>query len=594
MPALIVYLLKVNAALCLFYLAYRFALRPLTFYYLNRFFLVFGIVFSTVYPFMDVSALFTHHEAIRRQLTVIVPNWQAVLPVAKQQVAPTNYWGWPIALFWIGAFLMAVKLVAQFVSLYRIRKISVTAQHWGHTYRSVDGDINPFSFWQDIYLNPGKHSDEELRSIIKHEQVHIKQWHTLDVILAELSTVFYWFNPGVWFIKQAVKENLEFITDREIIRSGIDEKAYQYSLVRVSALKPGASIVNNFNFLTIKKRIMMMNKKRSSRAQITKYVILLPLIILLALVFTVSKAELSKKSIVVLVNKLLPKAIALKETQLPVQTPLTPSLADTVKPKQLIIVRDTVKKVTVLQNDTLSTGKHYVVGYSKIDSLKNAKVYKLNMSMHVDTLTVVDGKPVKAFTTGKKVYSSNQYYMTDPKIVVVNSDNQPVNVNIQKINADDIDSIKILNNQSQSGKTYTGYRSVIVKIKPDVMVTGSTNNNVTASTVRISPKIDRVVINDINSNNDDMLTYVIDPKNIDKAEIEKMRKEFDKSGFNLKIHEDYSEDKLKGLSITINSKAKSSSASAAYTNSDMSKVDYMIKILADRSTGAVSVMAVKR
>ena len=74
MPVLIVYLLKVNAALCLFYIAYRFALRPLTFYYLNRFFLVFGMIFSTCYPFIDISKLVAKQDAISRQLNTIAPN----------------------------------------------------------------------------------------------------------------------------------------------------------------------------------------------------------------------------------------------------------------------------------------------------------------------------------------------------------------------------------------------------------------------------------------------------------------------------------------------------------------------------------------
>src|ERR1700761_4380765 len=100
MPALIIYLLKVNVALCLFYIAYRFALRPLTFYYLNRFFLVFGIIFSTVYPLVNVSSFFVRQTAIRQQLTTIIPNWQAVLPAVQHQVQAVNYWAVPIMLFW--------------------------------------------------------------------------------------------------------------------------------------------------------------------------------------------------------------------------------------------------------------------------------------------------------------------------------------------------------------------------------------------------------------------------------------------------------------------------------------------------------------
>ena len=106
------------------------------------------------------------------------------------------------------------------------------------------------------------HNENELNTILTHEQIHVKQWHTLDIILAELSVVFYWFNPGIWLMKRAVKENLEFITDEKILKRGMDKKAYQYSLLDVGNIVPAIEIVNNFNLSDLKKRIKMMNAKR--------------------------------------------------------------------------------------------------------------------------------------------------------------------------------------------------------------------------------------------------------------------------------------------------------------------------------------------
>ncbi|TAM93727.1 MAG: hypothetical protein EPN39_19415, partial [Chitinophagaceae bacterium] len=64
MPALIIYLIKANIALILFYLAYRFGLRRLTFYMLNRFFLLFGITFSALFPLLNLNAFFQHHQQL--------------------------------------------------------------------------------------------------------------------------------------------------------------------------------------------------------------------------------------------------------------------------------------------------------------------------------------------------------------------------------------------------------------------------------------------------------------------------------------------------------------------------------------------------
>jgi hypothetical protein len=140
----------------------------------------------------------------------------------------------------------------------------------------------------------------------------VTEWHTLDILLAEISVIFYWFNPGVWLMKKAVRENIEFITDRKILQKGMDSKAYQYSLLNVSvAATASAGITNHFNFSTLKKRIKMMNTKRSSNVTLTRYAFLLPTVLICLFVFSVSKAELIKngkvayKNIAASVNSLV-------------------------------------------------------------------------------------------------------------------------------------------------------------------------------------------------------------------------------------------------------------------------------------------------
>lgn len=299
MPALILYLLKINIALILFYLAYRFALRKLTFYTLNRFFLISGIIFSSAYPFIDVSDIFRKHTEINSKLIVIVPDWTSVQQVVMPAAA-FDYWQLITLIFWTGVTIMAIRLLIQFISLYLIHRSSKPEAFNNYSFRKVGKEINPFSFWKSTYLNPSLYQKEELTAILQHEKIHADEWHTLDVLLAELSIVFYWFNPGVWLMKQAIKENLEFITDRRVLNSGLDSKSYQYSLVRMIFYPESHSLVNNFSFISVKKRIMMMNKKQSSQAQISRYLLIVPMVILLTMVFTVSKAQLENKSLNVL------------------------------------------------------------------------------------------------------------------------------------------------------------------------------------------------------------------------------------------------------------------------------------------------------
>lgn len=290
MQALLIILLKINLALLLFAAAYYFVLRRLTFYAINRSFLLFGIIFSSIYPFIDLTELFY------QQKSMVIVEW---IPAMNQQVkslAPTIfesvYWKWMIGIFSIGALLMGIRLVRQFISLYLLHKRSEKSLINNTPVRIVDEQLSPFSFWKNIYINPSLHKTGELEHIISHENIHVRQLHTADIILAELSVVFYWFNPGVWLIKKAIKENLEFITDEKVLKAGTDRKSYQYSLLDVGQLKPATAIANSFNLSDLKKRIRMMNARRSSKLTLGRYVFVLPILIFISLAFTVAKKEI--------------------------------------------------------------------------------------------------------------------------------------------------------------------------------------------------------------------------------------------------------------------------------------------------------------
>jgi len=290
MPALFVFLLKVNIALLIFCLGYYLVLRKLTFYTLNRVYLVLAIVLSSVYPAINFTDFVQRHHELAAPVQKVALNWQ--VPVMQFTEQPT-YWYWAGIVFWLGVVVFATRLAMQLLSLYRLYLNSKPGNIKDHEVRITTADVSPFSFWQNIYINPDNVDAKDLKSILQHEQVHVTEWHTLDVLLAEISVIFYWFNPGVWLMKKAVRENIEFITDRKILQKGMDSKAYQYSLLNVSvAAAASAGITNHFNFSTLKKRIKMMNAKRSSNVTLTRYAFLLPTVLICLFVFSISKAEL--------------------------------------------------------------------------------------------------------------------------------------------------------------------------------------------------------------------------------------------------------------------------------------------------------------
>jgi len=296
MPALFIYLIKVNVALLIFCAGYYAILRHLTFYTLNRIYLVTAILFSTLYPRINLNAFISRHGEIARPIQVVVVNWQSPVNKLTETVTRHDQWYWLQLAFWAGVILFSIRLATQLLSLYRLHKKSEQVRFQHYIIRIIKGDINPFSFWRSIYINPDNHPPHELDAILEHEQIHVNEWHTLDILLGEVSAIFYWFNPGIWLMKKAIRENIEFITDRKILQKGMDCKTYQYSLINVNFHAQGNPIVNHFNVSTIKKRIIMMNTKSSSSMNLTRYFILVPAVVGLLLVFSVSKAELKSVS----------------------------------------------------------------------------------------------------------------------------------------------------------------------------------------------------------------------------------------------------------------------------------------------------------
>lgn len=294
MPGLFVFLIKVNVALLIFCAGYYLVLRQLTFYTLNRIYLVTAILFASVYPKINLAGFFAQHQNITGPVQSIVYSLHTPAKALMKPLTKPDYWQWAGIVFWLGAAVFAVRLLIQFISLFRIYRKSKAGQINGHEVRIINGNSGPFSFWKNIYINPEMHKGADLTSILMHEQVHVSELHTLDILLGEFSTIFYWFNPGIWLIKKAIRENIEFITDQKILKHGIDTKQYQYSLVSVSFSAAPQGIVNHFNISTIKKRIIMMNAQRSSKIKLTRYAFLVPVVVALLLVFSISKAALIK------------------------------------------------------------------------------------------------------------------------------------------------------------------------------------------------------------------------------------------------------------------------------------------------------------
>jgi hypothetical protein len=288
--SILLYLLKANAALLLFAVAYFGLLRRLTFFTLNRVYLVLALLFAAVYPALPVPALLPAEAAPAVVFAVVETTGPAAAQAAP--LGPAVDWAAVgVALYAAGTAVFLLRLLVQLLSLGQLRARARPALVQGQPVRVLAGEVSPFSFWQTIYLNPGQHPGSELTAVLRHEQVHVRQWHTLDVLLAQLAQAAAWCNPAAWLLRRALLDNLEYLADHAALETGLDRHAYQCSLLRLSHGVAGPSLVSHFTFPTLKNRVLMMNSPLSSSGQLARYIVAGPLMLAVALGFSAARAQ---------------------------------------------------------------------------------------------------------------------------------------------------------------------------------------------------------------------------------------------------------------------------------------------------------------
>lgn len=285
MPAILNYLIKVSASLILLYFFYCIVLRRMTCYNWNRSFLLGYSLLSFFIPFIDISSWtgLPDHHSIR---FVYLPSLPASIhqEVSGSTHSFINYQSILLYILLAGGLVMLIRLFVQLISLYRLKSKATLLSNTPVKIYHLDDDILPFSFHRSIFINRHQQGEEAFQEIVNHELVHIKQNHTIDVLITEIICIVNWYNPFAWFIKRAIKENLEFIADEQVVRSGADKKQYQYHLLRVMGYASSA-IVSHFNFPALKKRIVMMNKPQTGKIHLLKFLFIIPVVLLSLLAF---------------------------------------------------------------------------------------------------------------------------------------------------------------------------------------------------------------------------------------------------------------------------------------------------------------------
>jgi TonB family protein len=287
------YLIKVNIAIILLYGFYGLVSRNDTFFQWKRLLLLSVLVLSLLYPLWDISKQMIENNLFTQSVGngTIFPTYylhEVVVTAKSGHGSPAFFLSNHLPEILSGTYFLVVSvlIIRMLIQIFGVVFLLIKAEPEkinGQKIYRKKGLKTPFSFFGYIVLDPDQYTESELQEILRHENTHVAQCHSADMMFAEIMCIVCWFNPFIWLMKREIRINLEYLADRSVIDSGCNTEHYQFHLLRLSYHKAAAKITNNFNDSPLKKRILMMNKKQTSLLGLAKYAFILPLVLALLL-----------------------------------------------------------------------------------------------------------------------------------------------------------------------------------------------------------------------------------------------------------------------------------------------------------------------
>ena len=286
MGTFLVYILKSSLCLAAFYLFYRLLLSRETLHRFNRMALLGVLLLSAVVPLIEVS---TEQPTGVGQGMLTLEEW-LVLSEAMPEVSSTPVEEaravWPLVLlavygvgvlFFLGRNLLSLIRLGQLLRGTRREDIRRYVADAPRILLFVhERGIAPFS-WMRYIVIARKDLEEDGRPILLHELAHIRCGHSWDLLLADLCCFVQWFNPAAWLLKQELQAVHEYEADEAVLRAGVNAREYQLLLIKKAVGTRLYSMANSLNHSKLKKRITMMQRRKSNPWARAKLLYVLPL-----------------------------------------------------------------------------------------------------------------------------------------------------------------------------------------------------------------------------------------------------------------------------------------------------------------------------
>lgn len=432
----IIYELKAAVLFAVFYMFYRLLLSRDTFHRFNRAMLLVISLLSLVLPLCVI----TIHRIVEIPVWLLPMHGSRAETVVEEAVNEAGGWeAAAVSLYIAGVMAVLAHTGFAVADVLRIilrgRRIP---QEDGTVIVVTDRDTAPFSWMKYIVF-----CESDFRAgheaILRHEKAHVRMRHSWDLLFTDIVTAFQWFNPAVWMLRADLRALHEFEADDFVLRSGADAREYQYLLIRKAVGASGNSITNSFSHSTLKNRITMMLRKRSSSWGALKALYLVPLVGLSLAATAETRYDYNITGLPGngsdVAGPLLSDSVSTEKKRVRVKT----AVKDTI----ISVTKDTV--ITVSGDDG-SGGTIMIVGYDgqkdSAGETDNVTVYVNGVKSGKEVLGAMDPETIESMSVEKDEDGSASVYVVlkDKDGMRSPADLAELEGKISSISATDIDT----------------------------------------------------------------------------------------------------------------------------------------------------------
>ncbi len=281
------YILQILIFQLLFLVLYELFLKRETFFSSNRWYLLITPLISLLLPFVKLDFLggFFEGTPAASWSNVLLPEVYLGAEAGAVETLPEVHLqenqgfqpNWWLIAYFSGFIISLILLLRKSFSLWRLFRFKKKAESRHFRLIEVPKSRVAFSFYKTVFLGADL-SETEKQQILLHELVHVKQLHSLDLLLFEVLKIIFWFNPLVYIFQQKIAMQHEFLADDKASKT-LEKKSYFEQLLNTAFNTQQISFTNQFfNHSLIKKRIIMLQKSKSKSIAKFKFLIIVPLL----------------------------------------------------------------------------------------------------------------------------------------------------------------------------------------------------------------------------------------------------------------------------------------------------------------------------